>query len=195
MADAQSDSTGAREVPARKLPVPDTVSPQMQKIIGQPLGELKLSDLSGKEFTIADLKDKVTVLHFWQYRDVPLEEPYGQVAYLDFILRRRAAKGVQVVGVHVDERLSEPDTQRASISSAKKFKAFFNLTYSVLLDDGQFLKRLGDPRTGGGKLPLFVVVGREGKVVEYHAGVYDVKPEQGLAELDAIIGKSLKTGE
>jgi epsilon-lactone hydrolase len=34
---AQSTPPGAREVPARVLPVPDTVSPQMQKIIGTPL--------------------------------------------------------------------------------------------------------------------------------------------------------------
>ena len=34
---AQPAADGAREVPARKLPVPDTVSPQMQKIIGSPL--------------------------------------------------------------------------------------------------------------------------------------------------------------
>ena len=33
---AQSAPPGAREVPARVLPVPDTVSPQMQKIIGTP---------------------------------------------------------------------------------------------------------------------------------------------------------------
>ena len=33
---AQSAPTGIREVPARTLPVPDTVSPQMQAIIGQP---------------------------------------------------------------------------------------------------------------------------------------------------------------
>jgi acetyl esterase/lipase len=34
---AQTAASGAREVPAKSVPVPDTVSPQMQKIIGAPL--------------------------------------------------------------------------------------------------------------------------------------------------------------
>ena len=38
MAVAQPAPTGVREVPARVIPVPDTVSPQMQAIIGRPLG-------------------------------------------------------------------------------------------------------------------------------------------------------------
>ena len=46
------------------------------------------------------------------------------------------------------------------------------------------MKRLGDPRQGGGKLPLFVVIGKDGKIAEYHAGMYDVKTNEGLAELD-----------
>ena len=33
---AQATSAGGREVPARMLPVPDTVSPQMQALIGRP---------------------------------------------------------------------------------------------------------------------------------------------------------------
>src|SRR4051812_13413129 len=34
---AQSAATSAREVPARSLPVPDTVSPQMQALIARPM--------------------------------------------------------------------------------------------------------------------------------------------------------------
>jgi acetyl esterase/lipase len=37
-ATAQSVPTGVREVPARTIPVPNTVSPQMQLIIGRPIG-------------------------------------------------------------------------------------------------------------------------------------------------------------
>ena len=36
-ASAQTAATGERAVPAKKIPVPDTVSPQMQKLIGAPL--------------------------------------------------------------------------------------------------------------------------------------------------------------
>src|SRR5437762_12487619 len=36
-AGAQTASQGARELPARSVPVPETVSPQMQKLIAAPL--------------------------------------------------------------------------------------------------------------------------------------------------------------
>src|SRR5258706_6305635 len=34
---AQMPASGARDLPAKAIPVPDTVSPQMQKLIGSPL--------------------------------------------------------------------------------------------------------------------------------------------------------------
>lgn len=45
----------------------------------------------------------MVVLHFWTYRDAPLEEPYGQVGYLDFLYRKRS-DAATVIGVHVDEK-------------------------------------------------------------------------------------------
>jgi hypothetical protein len=160
--------------------------------IGQPLGPIKLDELSGKPVTHEDLAGKVVVLHFWEYRDTPLEEPYGQIGYLDYLSRRRGEAGVLVYGVNVDPRLGDEETRRASIGAARKLKAFMNLSFPVLLDEGTLLKRLGDPRRGGGKLPLFIVVGKDGKIAEYHAGLYDVNSNEGLAELNAVIEKQLK---
>jgi hypothetical protein len=160
-------------------------------VVGKPTGKIKLLDLAGKEVSEEILKDKVTVLHFWAYRDTPLEEPYGQVGYLDFLVRNQAKEqGVQVLGVLIDEKISDDDARRAAASSARKLKSFMNLSYGIMMDDGTLLKKLGDPRPAGGKLPLFVVIGRDGKVVEYHAGLYDVKPEQGLAELSTVVSKA-----
>jgi hypothetical protein len=81
-------------------------------------------------------------------------------------------------------------SRRTAAASARKLKAFMNLSYAILMDDGSLLKKLGDPRPVGSKLPLFVVIGRDGQVIEYHAGLYDVRPEQGLAELDAVVSKA-----
>jgi hypothetical protein len=158
-----------------------------ESVVGQPLGELTLPDLAGRTLPPAEWAGKVVVLHFWEYRDVPLEEPYGQVGYLDYLARRRADDGVVVLGVNVDDRLADADTRRASINAARKLKSFMNVSYPILLDDGSLLKRLGDPRPGGGKLPLFVVIGRDGKVAAYHAGLYDVKANDGLAQLNSAI--------
>jgi hypothetical protein len=154
--------------------------------IGKPLPELKIADLNSKPLDPSTWKDKVLVLHFWEYRDAPLEEPYGQVGYLDFASRKLAGKAV-VIGVNVDERLGSEDTRRTAISSARRLKTFMNLNYNIALDDGALLKQLGDPRAAGGKLPLFVVIGPSGKISEYHPGLYEIKPEQGLKQLEAAI--------
>jgi hypothetical protein len=156
--------------------------------LGQPLGKVELAELGGKAITDADLAGKVVVLHFWEYRDTPLEEPYGQTGYLDFLSRKHSAGGVLVYGVNVDPRLGDEETRRGSIAAARRLKTFMNLSFPILLDDGALLKRLGDPRQGGGKLPLFLVIGKDGKIAEYRAGLYDVQANTGLAELDAVIG-------
>jgi hypothetical protein len=155
------------------------------------LPELKLTELAGKELSTADWKDKVLVLHFWEYRDAPLEEPYGQVGYLDFASRKHADRAV-IIGVNVDDRLAAEDTRRGAIAAAKRLKSFMNLSYPIALDDGAILKQFGDPRNAGGKLPLFVVIDAAGRISSYHAGLYDIKPEQGLKELEAAITAAAK---
>lgn len=162
------------------------------QVLGKAAGEFKLSDVAGKEVTQENLRDKVTVLHFFPYRDTPLEEPYGQVGYLDFLARKRAKEPLQIIGVSVDERVADVSQRRSVAAAARKFRDFMNVGYAIVLDDGSFLKRFGDPRNAGGKLPVFVVIGKDGKVVEYHAGLYEVKPQEGLAELDQIIAGALK---
>ncbi|MEX2174282.1 MAG: hypothetical protein WD872_07960 [Pirellulaceae bacterium] len=162
-------------------------------IVGRPVGELKLLDLAGQPLAADALQGKVIVLHFWEYRDTPLEEPYGQVGFLDFLWRQRPE--AVVIGVHVDPRLADAETRGGAIVAARKLKAFMNLGYPVTYDDGSLLKRLGDPRIAGGKLPLFVVVGKDGKVAEYHAGLYDVKAHEGLVELDAVVKRALGKSE
>lgn len=179
---AERDATGQKNRAGAVAALRDAV-------VGQPLGELKLTDLAGKPLAAAALRDKVVVLHFWEYRDTPLEEPYGQVGYLDFLLRRRPE--TVVIGVHVDPRLADVETRRASLAGAKKLKAFMNLSYPICYDDGSLLKRLGDPRVASGKLPLFVVVGKDGKVAAYHAGLFEVKATEGLADLEAEVKQLL----
>jgi hypothetical protein len=64
-----------------------------------------------------------------------------------------------------------------------------------LFDDGKVLQQFGDPRPAGSKLPLFVVIGRDGKIVEYHAGPYEVTRDRGIEELEKIVTKAMGPGE
>lgn len=161
------------------------------KLVGSPSPRPGLETISGEPFPWDDLKGKVTVLHFWEYRDMPLEEPYGQVAYLDYLIRKHAGGNVRMFGVVTDQRFSQPDGRRAGIQSAKRLHAFMNLSYPLLVDLGEAVKQFGDPRATGAKLPLFVVIDRAGKVVHYHVGHYEVNRDRGLEELEDVVRKAL----
>lgn len=163
-----------------------------QEHLGKPVQKFSIPGLGDDELTDADLADRVTVLHFWDYRDEPLKEPYGQVGYLEFLHNRRKGEGLRIYGVAVDGRLQNDDTRKAALASVRKLRNFMNLTYPVLLDSGSLLKQFGDPRTAGADLPLFVVIGPDGTVVHHHVGYYPVDRQDGLKELDAVVAELLK---
>lgn len=163
--------------------------------IGKPAPRFSLKSTTGEEVSSDQFKDSVTVLHFWGYRDAPLIEPYGQIGYLDFLYRNRKDSKVNLYGVAVDERLAEPETQGRAVAGVRKLKSFMNLSYPILLDDGGTLKKFGDPRVAGAKLPLFVVMDTSGKIVHYHVGDYEVDRRLGLKQLDEVIQKHVQSGE
>jgi hypothetical protein len=163
------------------------------KAVGQSApANWKLEGAGGAALNREDLAGKVTILHFWEYRDTPLEEPYGQVGFLDFLHRQRQKAGVAVYGVSVFESLDgDAGARRRAMQAAGRLKSFMNLSYPLLIDDGAVLKKFGDPRVTGAKLPLWIVIDPAGKVVEYHAGHYEVQRDRGLEALDAAVTKAL----
>jgi len=162
------------------------------KQIGRKVEAFRLAGLDGATLSDVDLADHVTVLHFWDYRDEPLKEPYGQVGYLEFLYSKHKEKGLKVVGVAVDGRFQEPTTAKVATSGVRKLKTFMNLSYPILFDGGDFIRQFGDPRLVGGQLPLFLVVGPKGEVAHYKVGNYSVDRDAGLKELDAAVTKLLK---
>ena len=170
----------------------DAVSQLATRFAGQSVPEFSIKGLGDESLSQADLAGKVTVLHFWDYRDEPLLEPYGQVGYLDFLYHKRKDAGVQVFGVAVHGRLADEATRGAGERSIRKLKDFMNLSYPILLDSDQLIKQFGDPRPLGAALPLFVVIGPDAKILHYHVGHYEVDRDQGLKQLDEVVGKALE---
>jgi AhpC/TSA family len=170
----------------------DALAHLQTKFDGRAVEEFSVRGLTGESLSLSDLKGQVTVLHFWDYRDEPLKEPYGQVGYLDFMYHHRKEGGLRLYGVAVNGRLGDASTRGAAERSVKKLTAFMNLSYPVLLDSGALLKQFGDPRVLGANLPLFVVIGPDAKIVHYHVGHYEVHQDQGLKELDEVVLKALE---
>ncbi|WP_373653088.1 peroxiredoxin family protein [Schlesneria sp. DSM 10557] len=170
----------------------DGVAGLEKKLVGRPAPEWTLKLTDGSTFTSDDAKDKVVVLHFWQYRGEPLNEPYGQIGYLDFLNNKRKKLGVRVIGVNVDERFANPDQKNTALRSMKKLLEFMNVGYDMAIDDETALSEFGDPRATGAPLPLWIVIGHDGKVAHHHTGFYDIKPDEGLKQLDDAVIEAIR---
>ena len=148
--------------------------------------------ISGTKLDSTSLKGKTVVLHFWDYRDAPLSEPYGQTGYLEFLFNQKKKMSVEVVGVSTNPDLQTAENIGRGRRSARKLSEFMNLTYPIGHDDGALLKSFGDPRDSKGQLPLWIVLAPDGKVAHYHAGFYEVDASQGLKELEAVLSELLR---
>jgi peroxiredoxin len=170
----------------------DEVSKLADKFVGRAAPNFSLTLTDNTAVKAESLKDKITVLHFWEYQGEPLVEPYGQVGYLEFLYNKRRKLGVQVYGIAVDARLAEQQSAPAALKSIHKLKSFMNLDYGIAVDDGKLLAKFGDPTKYGAKLPLWVVIGPDGKVAHFHAGFYKINPDEGLRELDDLLVKMIR---
>jgi peroxiredoxin len=163
-----------------------------KKYVGQPFPEITLRAFDGEEIESADWKGQIVVLHFWEYPGDKLAEPYGQVGYLDFLYDKRKKLGVKVIGVAVDSRFTDPAQKSAALRSVRKLQQFMNLAYDLVSDDGAALSELGDPRKLNAKLPLWIVVGADGKIAHYKTGLYELQPDEGLKQLDEAVLEAVK---
>lgn len=160
------------------------------KFVGRPAPPILVTPLDGGE-SISLVKPKqITVLHFWEYQEKPLAEPYGQIGYLDFLAQKRKDH-VQVIGMISDKQLANAKTAPAALRSARKLREFMNVGYPLGYETKGALAALGDPRKFDANLPLWVVIGTDGTILHYHIGFYEVDSNRGLEELDAVIQKAL----
>jgi peroxiredoxin len=181
----------SRDVKAQTDRVGDVAS-LINKVVGKPAPKFSLPTLKRKTVSNKTQENRITVLHFWDYKREPLEEPYGQVGYLDYLSNRRSKNGVDVVGVAVNKDFANPERKGKATASVRGIREFMNLSYTLATDDGTVLKAFGDPRSLDAKLPVWVIIGPDGKVSHYHAGFYSIKPDEGLKELDAEVVKMIR---
>jgi peroxiredoxin len=166
----------------------ENASSRSQALMNSPAPEFTLNLVSGNTLTSQSLKGQTVVLHFWDYRDAPLAEPYGQTGYLEFLYnRRRQQQNLQVVGISTNADLQSTENLNRGRRAARKIAEFMNLTYPIAYDDGSLLKTLGDPREQRGQLPLWIVISPDGRILHYYAGFYEIDASQGLKELEAVL--------
>ena len=162
------------------------------KLMNTDAPQFVLSLMDGRTLESESLKGKTVILHFWDYRDAPLSEPYGQTGYLEFLFNQKKKMNVTVVGVSTNPDLQTKENLSRGRRSVRKLSEFMNLSYPVGHDDGTLLKTFGDPRETRGQLPLWIVLNADSKVVHYHAGYYEVDAAQGLKDLEAVLAELIR---
>jgi len=181
-----------RDISRQERRVAETMK-RKDQLLGKKAPGFVLNLLTGgTKLESESLKGRTVILHFWKYSDKPLSEPYGQIGYLQFLYSKRKAMKVDVIGVAMNPSLQQQDTFRSASRGARKLSEFMNLKYPIGYDDGSLLRELGDPRSTGGELPLWIVLAADGTVVHYHTGFYEIDRRQGLKELDEIVIKQIQ---
>ena len=132
------------------------VASQTPPQLGQPAPDFTLTDSAGSPVKLSAYKGKVVLLDFWATwcGGCKVEIPW----YMEF-QNKYKDKGLSVVGVSMDED---------GWKSVKPFLAENKINYPIVIGNsdlgGQF---------GVSGLPLTLLIDRNGKIADSHAGMVD----------------------
>lgn len=134
----------------------------MQPATANPaLERARFTDLAGKTTALSQYKGKVTVVNFWATWCAPCRE---EMPMLNAVRTRLAPRGVEVVGVALDDKVSVGNYLRTT-----------KVSYPIVLGDSNTLdlmRAIGNPAGG---LPYTVVLDRSGKQVATLIGLLSEK--------------------
>ena len=158
------------ERPAAALPGDSTVAPAAAALVGQRRPDFTLADAAGNAIAAADFDGHVVLLNFWATWCAPCVEEMPMLSLLhnDF-----AARGLQVVGIAVDEP-----------ARARSFADGLGLDYPLLFGQGEAMlvgRRYGN---ASGMLPYSVLIDAAGIVRWTHLGA--VSREQLERQIAAV---------
>jgi thiol-disulfide isomerase/thioredoxin len=129
---------------------------------GERLTDLQLADVHGQAHRLSDWDGKLVLVNFWATWCGPCRD---EMPLLDRARREQVGKGLEVVGIAVDDA----DAVAAFLKDSP-------VKYPILVGgDNDTLYKFGD---GSGVLPYSVLIGRDGKLLAQRAGSFS---EGGLA--------------
>jgi thiol-disulfide isomerase/thioredoxin len=126
-------------------------------VMGQIAPDFELETLDGKKVKLSDFRGKAVVLNFWATWCQPCKI---EMPWLIEFENKYKSQGVEIVGVAME------DTDKKDI---EKFLSEMHVNYLILLGK----ESVGEQYGGILGLPTTFYIGRDGKIVEQHAGIID----------------------
>lgn len=115
--------------------------------------------MDGRKIKLSEYRGKVVVLDFWATWCPPCRDEIPQLVR---IARENRARGVEVVGLHIDDR------GRSSPEDIRRFIDSYNIDYTVgRATDEMFIAYLGKEETA---IPQTLVFDRSGRVIHHLVG-------------------------
>ncbi len=146
--------------------------PALAVKVGDAAPDFKLTDLAGKEVTLASLKGKVVLLDFWATWCGPCK---AAMPTIQKISEDYKGKDVVVLGVNTWEQKAD---------AAKEYLAKKKFTYGCLLKGDELAKTYGV--TG---IPTLVIIGKDGKLASTEVGLSDESGAVLRKAIDAALAK------
>ena len=123
--------------------------------------------IDGRTIKLSDYRGKVLVMDFWATWCPPCRQETPQLAR---IARDNQARGVEVIGMHVDDR------GRSTPQAIRTFMDYYKINYTVgMATDDVFTSYLG---TEEDTIPQTLVFDRKGRVVLHLVGYSDSHARQ-----------------
>jgi peroxiredoxin len=140
---------------------------------GEEAGDFTLRDINGEQVSLSQYRGKVVLMNFWATWCAPcmLEMPHLQTMYTEL-----QEQGLVVLSISIDDA-------RAS-SKVKPLIKKNGYTFPVLLDKETTVVSRFNP---GKEVPYTMIVDREGRIVERHAGYNPGDEKELRAQVERIL--------
>jgi thiol-disulfide isomerase/thioredoxin len=138
--------------------------------------DFEIKTIDGRSIKLSDYRGKVVVLDFWATWCPPCREGTPQLVR---IANQSKARGVEVIGLHIDDR------GRSSPADIRRFIDQFGVKYTVgIATDDVFKAYLG---TEEDSIPQSLVFDRNGRAIAHFVGYSNASAR----ELDAAVNTAL----
>ena len=131
-----------------------------QGVMGERAPSFALADVAGRTVSMKELRGKIVVLDFWAVWCGPCQ---NSMPFFQKIQNEYGKYGLEVIGVHVDDRMPPIDTVRKFLG--ERGIRYRNLVSTKEVDDKFMIYAM----------PTTYLVDRDGVVAKRHVGYNSVK--------------------